>query len=172
MTDHSNDHLTIAQGRQLLIANRKKGTKCLLCNRPAKIYHRVLGGSACYVLILLYRRFKMHGPEWVHVLEFLSTVPLQGDGDKLRTKLAKGDWQKTRWWGFIVEKAEKKSDGNPCAGYWQITDTGVKFVEQQISVPRAAFEFRSELIDWDTSGFVTIKQAMMESFNYDALMKF
>lgn len=168
-----NDNLTIAQGRQHLIANRKKGTTCMLCGRKAKVYRRVLGGSAVYVLILLYRRWKMYGNEWVHVVDFLSTVPLQGDGDKLRAKLIKGDWQKMRWWGLIQEKPyEVKPDGNPSSGFWYLTDAGVKFVEQQTKMPCAAFEFRSELLEWDVSEYVNIREALKKQFDYDDLMKY
>lgn len=167
------DNWTVAQARKHLIDNRKKGTTCLVCDRRAKVYRRVLGGSMCYVLILLYRRFKMYGSEWVHVVDFLSTVPLQGDGDKLRAKLIKGDWPKLRWWGLIYEKPyEVKPDGNPSAGFWSITEAGVKFAEQQMKLPCAAFEFRSQLMDWDVSEYVNIKEALKKQFDYDELMKY
>jgi len=162
------EHWTVAQARQHLIQNRKEGTRCLVCQRPAKIYRRVLNGTMSYVLILLYKQHKLCGPQWIHVVDFLGKVYLPNE--EIRAKLVKGDWPKMRWWQLIIEKPGDQPDGNPCSGYWAITQAGIDFVEGKSKLAARVFEFRSQLMGWDTTKFVNIQQALKSKFNYAELM--
>ena len=164
------DNWTIAQGRQHLIDHRNEGTHCLLCHRPAKVYRRPINSSMALVLIELRNYYRRSPPfRYIHVPTIVEGLSYP---DKIRAAL-RGDWPKLRWWGFIVEAPDTflPPDGSKSrSGYWCITEYGLSFAEDQAVAYSHVYEYRGEILGWDTD-LVSIKNCLKKKFHYQDLMK-
>lgn len=160
----------VAQARAFITQNRSKGTRCPVCLRPAKIYSRHIKSSAAIVLIALrnkYYRDRVWSP--VHGVSFIGGLNLPGP---LKTVIAKGDWQKLRFWGLIIPIDNIPSSGGKTSGHWGITQLGIDFVDGKVSVPYTVYEFHSEVLGHDGAHrTTTIDKALGKRFNFQELMR-
>lgn len=143
----NNDHLTIKEARDIMRPQLNKGTMCLCCGRPTKIYSRSITSSMAAGLIVLYRgekqknypnNFEQDG--YIHLENlFKYQVDLPSS--------VRGDIPKLRFWGLIEPR----------------TDERVMSSINLYSNKMYGFSVNSTLI--------TIKDALNNKFNYDKLME-
>lgn len=81
-----------------------------------------------------------------------------------------GDFAKLRYWGLVAEVDAVRPDGGR-AGWWQVTADGERFVLGLISMPLHVLVHDGVCLKLDnSSGTVSINDAMGEHFNYSELM--
>lgn len=158
-------HNSIEEAQQFLKEHFEKGTICPACNQFVKLYHRRITSSMALALMLLYHEDKKHPNEWVHVANFLNSVP------NLPASIRNtGDVAKLNFW-HLTEKLEgERSDGSKRNGYHRITPEGRLFVEGKSDVPKYALIFNNEKWGMDGHELVDIQDALGKRFRYDELM--
>lgn len=137
----------------------KKGAKeeCPCCGRHSQMYRRNLHHTAAKKLIDLYKL----GGEF----DYVHTSRLIDEGET-----GAGDFSKAKYWALIQE-AESTDERKRTSGLWKLTDKGVGFVMDVLTIPRTVLIF-----DDRTFGFsedhVSIQQCLASGgFNYSELMK-
>jgi hypothetical protein len=66
-----------------------------------------------------------------------------------RLKLAynqRTNFQKMQYWG-LVRKLKASSDGGRTKGYWELTDKGRMFVNNEITIPYYAWSYRGKPVE-------------------------
>lgn len=79
------------------------------------------------------------------------------------------DYIQLQRWGFIEPKVSSKNPEAKDAGYWKITSVGISFVENKITMPRAAYVVNNSTYKWDNI-HINIKQALGTKFSYSELL--
>lgn len=132
-----------------------QGTECPACGQHVQRYRRKLDSGMARVLIQMYQRQK--APDrWVH-------IPSLGTPG--------GDPIKNRHWGLIEKRDEVRDDGSPRAGWWRLTDLGIRFVEGQVRIAKYAYLYSGICTGLDDSEMISITDALGTRFNYDELMR-
>ncbi|OCB09263.1 hypothetical protein A5717_26165 [Mycolicibacterium porcinum] len=147
--------MTLEEAQAWLRDRIDDGETCPCCTQFAKVYRRKLNASMARGLITFYRA---HRGEWGHAP---STPGLSELG---------GEFARLRWWGLIEEADEGRDDGNPHAGQWRITNTGMRFIRNEIQVPEYARIYNGRCLQLDDTTTTTIKRALGRRFHYDELM--
>lgn len=142
--------------------NLPDGCTCPACGQYAKLYARPLTSAMAYGLILLDRYDRQKPSEWVHLENYLKSLP--GVPSSIR-----GDLPKLRFWGLIERAADKRDDGSPRNGLYRITYKGKAFVHHGSKVPAKAHIFNN-VVDAFSVKTVTIKEALGKRFDYRELM--
>lgn len=141
------------------------GAICPVCDRYAKIYNRKLNANMADILICIYKIDRKDEPEngWFRVTEAV----LEYKRNSLNQ-----EYSKLRWWGLLEQKRQAKEDGNPCSGYWRITDRGRDFVRMKAVVPRTILMFNNKFLGFEKqTDTITINQALGDKFDYNELMR-
>jgi hypothetical protein len=139
------------------IQDYSKGFKCEHCGSYVKEYRRSLNSNMAVAMLALYLNGKENS--FIKVEEFLikNGYPRCGDFSYLR------------FYGFLEPLKEKREDGSSRNGYYRLTAIGRLFVEGKV----LAFE-KFKILHNTFTGFegneISIKQALKEKFDYDALM--
>ena len=137
---------TIKEGRAFLKQHLRDGCKCPCCGQEVKLYRRALSVAMARFLIALYRAPSLDD-NWVDI----KNLDVRG-----------GDYAKTRYWGLV----EIRDDSS---GLWRLTQKGLKFVHDQVRVPRHALVY-----DGKCTGFsdqdIGIRQALGAGYDYTELM--
>ncbi|MBU8830866.1 hypothetical protein [Mycolicibacterium goodii] len=147
--------MTLAEAQAWLRDRIDEGETCPCCTQFAKIYRRRLNASMARGIIIFYQT---HGVTFGHAP---STPGISELG---------GEFARLRWWGLIQEALGGRDDGNPHAGWWQITRPGLHFVHNRIAVPEYARVYNGRCLNLDDTTTTTIRQALGKRFNYDELM--
>jgi hypothetical protein len=157
---------TVQQARDWLNAHAEdpgSGVTCPCCGQRVKVYRRTITSAMALALILIERRARAHNNEWFHVPSYLSATT---HGAAARG----GDWSKLRYWGMLQQLGDVRPDGSTRTGMWRMTDMGVDFVHERISVPKVVLVYNQTLLGHDSAQWVTIREALTAPFNYDELI--
>jgi len=155
---------TILEAKEFLRQHWKKGVQCPCCTQRVQLYSRKLNSGMAWTLIQIYfetGRCKadsaMDSLLWIPVKEFLRA-----------NKLHNGhDWTLLQHWGLLEER--KTDSGLPNSGRWRITENGIKFVRNQLTVPKHLSFYNSKV--WGKSDeMINIKQALGQKFDYNQLL--
>ena len=135
-----------------------------------KIYRkRSFNSTMARQLIYLYKYFRdpsvyanlgvhSHDSEgdWVHASRFFKALKLERESAKLRH------------WDLIEEKSESKTDGNPHAGYFRITDYGSKVAQgkQRVWKYIITLNHKGGSLGVVETESLTIQQALGNGFDY------
>lgn len=142
---------TIQAGKDWLMANIRKGTKCPLCGQHAQLYRRKVNTGMAVSLIRMYR---INKTGWVHVPTSV------GAKSREEGKLA--------YWRLVEEQPNKGLHGGR-AGYWRVTEFGERFLLAQEAIPTYALVYNGRVMGHE-GPMVTIRDALGTGFNYDDLM--
>lgn len=142
----------IKQMRTTVQTQLDDGVHCPTCGQFAKVYKRQITGTSAAALIAMYK-----------ACGYVDYVYLP---DVLDRKQA--DEAKLTHWGLIEEKPISRTDGGR-AGWWKLTDDGVRFVLGRLSVPKYAHIYDSKLMGMSGDP-VTIQDCLGKKFNYQELM--
>lgn len=137
----------------------KKGekTECPCCGRHSQMYRRNLHHTAAKKLIDLYKL----GGEF----DYVHTSRLIDDGET-----GAGDFSKAKYWKLIQE-AETTDERKRTSGLWKLTDKGVGFVMDVLTIPRTVMIFDDRVFGF-SEDHVSIQQCLASGgFNYSELMK-
>lgn len=150
-------NMTLVEAKAWLEGKLDDGVACPCCGQFAKLYRRKLNSSMARALILF---FKTYGWEeqWVH-------VPTETGLSRLG-----GDWAKLALWGLIEERGDERDDGGKHSGWWRITHLGVRFVRNQMRIPRFVFLYDGAVMRFDPLTTVNIRDALGDHFDYRELM--
>lgn len=124
-----------------------KGGKCPVCGQFVKFYKRKLYKSPLQALKNLYD----YEGRWLHVNSF--------DRNACISLL--------KYWDLATEKLN--SDEKKNSGMWKITSKGVKFINNEISIPKYAYIYNSKLLKYSDE-HVYIDQLNSKNFNYAKMM--
>lgn len=145
------------QQTNITFPDRSSGYRCQCCGQFVKEYARKLNSSMARVLILIYKSGNF---DYLHVEDFLK---------KLNRGDLRADFHKLRYWGLLKKKIENREDGSARNGFYQITTSGIWFVEGKVTVQEKILVFNN-----DFKGFagdqINIHQALGNKFSYKELM--
>ena len=144
---------TIAEAKQHLRANFEKGTECPCCGQFVKLYKRKLNSGMAITLIRIFNR----GSDWVNVKEFLRQNKFKNSHD----------WTLLKYWGLLEESDKSTNDRN--SGSWKITEQGVRFVKNELSVKKHLYFFDSRSYGFSDET-TNIMEALGNKFNYYELL--
>lgn len=135
--------------------NSKTGCICPCCNRLVKIYKRKLNRGMALELIDLYS-LSCNNLETIffHHTQF--------------AKVSGGELSKLLHWGLVCEKPNTVDD-KKTSGFWGITQKGILFVENKISVEKYIYLLDAELISYSIEN-TNIIDSLGSKFNYQELM--
>lgn len=142
----------LGQAKAWLRARLDKGENCPLCTQHAKIYKRTINAGMARSLIGMYQ---IAGTDWIHLPSQMSARSRE------EGKLA--------YWGLVEEQDLKREDGGR-PGVWRVTPKGVRFLKNQLQVPKYALIYNGRLLDYDRTTMIGVKDAIGSKFNYAELM--
>lgn len=149
---------TVKEAKVFLHKNRMKGCVCEVCEQYVKMYRRKLTSSMAYGMILIYNAGQI---DWFHLDKFFKS---QNCATSIR-----GDIPKLRYWGFIEKMVAVREDGNPRAGYYRLTQKGMRFISGKIMAPTYAIIYNNKLFGMSNED-TDIRKALTNKFNYNQLM--
>ena len=140
----------LREDNQRLRRNPGVDHHCVVCDQKCKEYHRPMYGTQAARLIMLYCRVEDLF-EAKHVSQFV--VP---------NSSSDGGFALLVHWGLIWPGEER--------GEWGITEKGVQFVENALSVPKRVVLYDDHLLGFDEDEWVTIREVLGKKFDYEELM--
>ena len=158
---------TIAEAKQFLRENWKKGTVCPCCNQRVKLYLRKLNSGMALFLIGLYRLSKKNAylpdgkPAWFTNKEVMKEMGIN---------TSSLDYSVLRHWELIKKKEANEDGVKRQSGYWQLTLAGLSFVQGHFSVKEKVNVYNNKRYGF-SGNLITIKQALGSKFNYTELME-
>lgn len=155
--------VSLAHARAAFTTGAVKGTTCPCCDRYGKKYRRSLNAGMAYFLVRLARITKeLQAPGgWVYI----KTITEQYGIDAHRLEHAK-----LAWWQLIESFAQKDAAGRKFM-WWRLTQWGWSFVNDQLLVPKRAWEFDGVFCGFDdVEDRLSIRDALKEHFDYAELM--
>ncbi len=132
------------------------GVICPCCDRFAKLYDRYATAAMTYALILIYKKNKTN---WLHVTKFLTKEGISAGRDVVTFC----------HWHLMEKKEGGKKDGNPSRGVFRITENGVLFIYDKITIPKYCFLYNDK-VDHFSAEQITIQEALTEKFSYSDLI--
>jgi predicted transcriptional regulator len=145
---------SLEKTRQYLRDNYEDGCICPACKQNVKLYPRMVGATQARALILLNQLSK--GNTWVHIREIVTRINVQGD------------FAKMIYWG-LIEEQQNDSEKKKNSGLWKITEKGVKFINNEITIAKYANVYNSQLLGF-SEGHITIEDSLGKKFNYTELL--
>jgi len=144
---------SIAEAKQYLRNNYKKGTVCPCCNKYVKAYKRKLNSGIARSLIIMYKLEAFwFDNKYIHV---------QNEFAKLKLRATTMDYAYAEKWELIVDGDE--------IGTWTLTKKGVDFVANKIVLPDHCLVYNGNVYSW-SNNLINIEHALTESFDYQKLM--
>jgi hypothetical protein len=139
----------------LIRLKSNKEVRCECCGRMAKIYRRKIHYALARQLI---RMYKMGGDkEYIHVTALI-----------MPSVAGPADFTNARYWG-LIEPAYHVPDEKKSSGKWRLTQKGVDFVQNKITLPEYANIFDGHLRELEGEQ-INIKDALGTKFNYLEMM--
>jgi hypothetical protein len=146
---------SVEEAKTWVKTNSKTGCICPCCNRLVKIYKRKLNSGMAQELIDLYSlSFNDLETKFYHHTQF--------------AKVSGGELSKLTHWGLVCEK-QNTIDDKRTSGFWGITEKGILFVENKISVEKYIYLLDAELISYSKET-TNIIESLGSKFNYPELM--
>lgn len=143
-----------------------KGGTCPCCNQHVKNYRYSISSSMAKALIALYHKnLKNKGM-------FISKEDLFKDIETKST-FGGGSFASMKRWGLIEQKKKSVDDKTKgrCSGFWRITEKGVAFVRNEITLPKYVHSYNNEVFKQDDSEMISITEALFsEGFDYQKVM--
>lgn len=155
---------TVAEARNYVHEHRTDpgGTRCPVCDRLVVIARRGFTASMGYAMVLVYQRAQHIGwDEWIHVEELIKSAPVP-------TAIA-GNCTLPHFWGVLEKKMGERPDGSKSVGYYRLTALGRQFVEGNAAIPKTAYMYNNEVIDFSDEK-VFISDLKGKEFNYREVM--
>lgn len=137
----------------------KKGIICEHCGQFAKLYYRTITSAMAYALILMHKK---GDEDYFHIENYLKEMNCP--------PAIRGDVPKLRFWGLIEPKVEDREDGSNRNGYYRITRQGIKFVNNQLTIPSHVKIYNNKFYGYESEKFVGITDCLKKKFNYNKLM--
>lgn len=152
MEEHLPDDMLLGDARQWTRDRAEKGTHCPLCLQHVKIYKHTIGSSMAHALIEMY---KHAGSDWFHMVD-------------IEHRWHSHDHARLRFWDLIQKSGQKREDGGD-KGNWRVTPLGIRFVLNEIRVPKYARVYDNETLALYGEP-VSIVDALKNRFDYNELM--
>jgi hypothetical protein len=143
------DNWTLAEIKEWLFEHAEKGTDCPICERPARIYKRLITYRMVMALVNLLRE-----DDWVH-------LPTN-DESKEAARL--------RYWGMIEEQSTARPDGGK-RGVWRIRPRGRLFLQGHLKVPKYAHVFGSKLLKFSGPQISVYDSVKTKKFDLKELLE-
>ena len=143
--------VTLRDVRAWLSSHLREGAKCPACRQTAKVYRRNINSTMARAIIKLY----LHGG--AH--DFVHAPSLPGDTHEI---------SQLSWWGLVEEERVTRADGGR-AGYWKLTELGLRFVTRREGVEQYALIYDGTLIRLE-GDIRNIEDCLGARFNYSELM--
>jgi len=153
------DHKTVGEAKAYLRKNINEGSTCPCCQQNVKMYSRAITSAMAYAIILMHKK---GDEDYFHIENYLK--------DMSCPPAIRGDVPKLRFWGLIEPKAEDREDGSNRNGYYRITRQGIKFVNNQLTIPSHVKIYNNKFYGYDSEKFVSITDCLKKKFNYNKLM--
>lgn len=152
---------SLAEAKQHLRDNWKKGCECVACGQTVKLYNRALTSSMAYGLWLVRNTIHSSSTDgYFHVENFLKNLTCPPS--------LRGDFPKLRFWGFIEQKVPNVSDVSTSNGLYRITEKGLEFLKGQMQVPASVLIYNNKFIGFGTKQ-TTFHEALKKKFNINEL---
>jgi len=146
---------SISEAKTWVNMNSKTGCICPCCNRLVKVYKRKLNSGMSQELIALYELSRNDlETMFFHHTQF--------------AKVSGGELSKLTHWGLVCEKPNSIQD-KKTSGFWGITEKGILFVENKISVEKYIYLLDAELISYSKET-TNIIESLGNKFKYPELM--
>ena len=142
-------------------ADKTGGLRCPSCHKHVQVYTRQIYSGMARLLILIYVEAVKTNNDWVNIGHFMARM--------FPAEKRNSDYGKLVWWGLLKKAPGKSKDGNS-NGLFRMTRKGSNFVKGNITVPKYAVEYMSNVSHFK-GGQITIFDALGEAFNYDELMR-
>lgn len=155
------DTNTLKEAKEFLRTNWEEGAICPCCTQAVKLYKRTLQSSMAIMLVNLYKLTKATGEEYHHIIE------MKRGYEKYISSA--GDFASSRFWGLTEEGTGDKENVKR-QGYWKLTQKGIDFVENNITVPSHIKVFNAKCYGFEGEE-ITIADALKKRFDYYELMK-
>lgn len=153
MNDYPTESDTLGDAKDWLRERAEEGEICPCCEQNVKVYHRQIHSSMARDLIKAYCEF---------AIEPFYLPSLLG-------RYGSSDFAKLRYWGLISEEDLVREDGSNRAGWWHITNDGVRYIRGDLRVAKFARTYNKRLLDLSGPS-VDIHDALGKKFNYSELM--
>jgi len=157
-----NDDAPLGRAREWLLSQFEEYETeyCPCCGKLVKLYHRHLYDNLARGMIIAYNTVEQEH-DWFHWYR--------------TTRVTGGDHAKLHHWGLMQRSNRDRDPQEPGVGNYRLTDKGVAFVRNTISVPRCArvVGVRDRFVRWcDTlhPGETNIRTALGEEYDYDKMM--
>lgn len=146
---------SVEEAKNWVKKNSQTACFCPCCNRLVKVYKRKLNSGMAQELIALYcLSFKDLQTKFYHHTKF--------------AKVSGGELSKLTHWGLVCEKPNTLEDKRT-SGFWGITEKGIRFVENKISVEKYIYLLDAELIS-HSEETTNIIESLGSKLNYTELM--
>ena len=133
-----------------------RGINCPCCGQNVKLQQRVIYGRMARDLIRLYRK-PNSSVEFYHRENF--EAPKAGGGD----------FHKLQYWGLAEPMPNNDDKTKRTNGFWRITQQGIAFVENRMSVPKYAYVYNGKARKLEGDDW-SIREALGKKFSYEDLM--
>ena len=151
------DERTVGEAREYVEQGRwTGGVECPCCGSWNDVYHTPFPGVAARVLCDMYRKTGRER-DWVHIPSCLHNN-------------AGGDAVKAVHWGLIEAAKGERVDGSNRIGWWRLTELGLDFVTNTVSIPSHADIQRPSTCRGLSGEPLWITEAVGKHFNYRELM--
>jgi len=153
------DEVSLGDAREWLIeqVEERDHEECPCCGQHVECYHRLLYKKPVEGMLIAYRTAEQ---EWFH---WWRTTNVNG-----------GDHAKLSHWGLMETASRDRNPNEPGVGYWRLTDKGVAFVRNTITVPKCArVTIKNRFVRWcddKHTGEINIRGALGEEYDYDKMM--
>ena len=154
---------TIAEAKQFLREHWRQpgGTDCPCCAQNVKLYERQIYKTVAEQLIALYR-LNQAKPGFYHVSKIK-------EYDKSNNPIG-GDFAKLRYWGLIFAEPKNDNPEKRSSGKWHITEKGIDFVEQRITIPKFCFTYNKKPLKLGGDPVSILDCLANDRFRYNELM--
>lgn len=134
-----------------------KGYNCPCCSQFCKRYYRKLNVNMALVLIMLVRKKKFG---FMPIEEFMRVNGFHRSGD----------FSYLIHWGLLEKMTGERPDGSKKNGFYKITEKGIRFVKEEITVPQTLIYYLGKCEGFE-GGEIGIREALGKKFDYTELMK-
>lgn len=150
---------SLAEAKQHLKDNWKKGTTCPCCCQNVQLYSRKLTSSMVYALWLVRNTIAV-GDGYFHAENLFKNFTCPPS--------VRGDFPKLRFWGFIEPKMPNTSEVSTSNGLYKITDKGLEFLKGTMTVPASVLIYNNKFIGFGEKE-TTFHEALKKKFNINEL---
>lgn len=155
------DRTTIAQVRDFLKKNARKGSICPCCRQWVQIVPKDLTPGMGFVLMLIHRASEARPTVPVHVPTLLKQA------ETLGAVFRPAGWQTLTYWGLISVKTHPKDRR---AGHYVATDLGHAFARKEVKVRRSLLVYQGKRLGLDVeSPEVGIEGVLGTEYVYEDL---